>query len=71
LWYTRANTMADSKKNGFAWPILVAQLLLGGIIFVALVFYPQSPKAALVVIYILLCGVLYFSLQGLKRLWKK
>ncbi len=63
--------MAQSKSGGFPWHILVAQLLLGGVIFVALVVYPKSQKTALVIIYILFCGILYFSLQGLKRLWKK
>jgi len=63
--------MAKSPSGGFAWHILVAQMLLGGVIFVALVVYPNSQKTALVIIYLLFCGILYFSLQGLKRLWKK
>ena len=63
--------MAKSPCGGFAWHILVAQALLGGVIFVAIVVYPKSEKTALVIIYLLFCGILYFSLQGLKRLWKK
>jgi len=63
--------MAKAQAGRFAWHILVAQLLLGGVIFVAIVIYPESQKTALVIIYLLFCGILYFSLQGLKRLWKK
>jgi len=63
--------MARPPSGEFAWHILVAQLLLGGVIFVALVIYPRSQKTALVIIYLFFCGILYFSLQGLKRLWKK
>jgi hypothetical protein len=62
--------MAKYRGN-FAWPILVAQLLLGGIIYTAVAVYPQSPKMALGIIYVLFCGLLYFTIKGLKALWKK
>jgi hypothetical protein len=63
--------MVKSYRGSFAWPILVAQLLLGGIIYTAVAVYPGYPKAALVIIYLLFCGILYFTVKGLKALWKK
>ncbi len=63
--------MAMFQKGSGAGYILVAQLLLGLIIVVARVSYPTSPRVALVVIYGLFLGILWFSLKGLKALWKQ
>lgn len=63
--------MSDSNKGkGAGGNILIAQLLLGILIYVVFSVYPTQPKAALVIIYILLLGILYFSWRGLKGLWK-
>ncbi len=59
------------EKGSGGGYILVAQLLLGLVIVVARAYYPMSPKAALVVIYVLFIGILWFSLKGLKALWKR
>jgi len=63
--------MAMFYRGGGAGYILVAQLLLGAIVVVARVAYPSAPRASLVVIYVLFLGILYFSLKGLKALWKR
>lgn len=62
--------MSDSKKGKGAWNILIAQLLLGILIYVVFAVYPTQPKPALVAIYFLLLGILYFSWKGLRGLWK-
>lgn len=62
--------MSDSKKRKGAGSILIAQLLLGILIYVVFSVYPTEPKVALVVIYLLLLGILYFAWKGLKGLWK-
>jgi hypothetical protein len=63
--------MALFQKGSGAGYILVAQLLLGLVIVVARAYYPTSPRAALVAIYLLFLGILWFSLKGLKALWKR
>lgn len=62
--------MSDSKKGKWAGDLLIAQLLLGVLIYVVVTLYPTHPKTALVAIYFLLLGILYFSWKGLKKLWK-
>ncbi len=62
--------MSDSKKGKGAGNILIAQLLLGILIYVVFVVYPTQPTPALIAIYVLLLGILFFSWKGLKGLWK-
>ncbi|MBI3802162.1 MAG: hypothetical protein HY282_00165 [Nitrospirae bacterium] len=63
--------MSDANKRiGPGKNILIAQLLLGLLIYVVFSVYPTEPKTALVIIYILLLGIFYFSWRGLKGLWK-
>lgn len=62
--------MSDSKKGKGAGNIIIAQLLLGILIYIVFAVYPTQPKPALVAIYLLLLGILYFSWKGLKGLWK-
>jgi L-asparagine transporter-like permease len=63
---------AEPKKKGKGvLNLLIVQFLLGLLIYVALTFYPTEPKITLIVIYILVLGILYFSWKGLKELWKK
>jgi hypothetical protein len=62
--------MSDSNKGKWSGDILIAQLLLGILIFIVFSLYPTQPKVALVVIYLLLLGIFYFSWRGLKKLWK-
>ncbi len=62
--------MSDSNKGKWSGDILIAQLLLGILIYVVFSLYPTQPKLALVVIYLLLLGIFYFSWKGLKKLWK-
>lgn len=62
--------MSDSNKGKWSGDILVAQLLLGILIYVVFSLYPTQPKIALTVIYILLLGIFFFSWRGLKKLWK-
>ncbi|HLG22061.1 MAG TPA: hypothetical protein VI382_04540 [Candidatus Manganitrophaceae bacterium] len=59
-----------SKRGKGGGSLLVAQFLLGLLIYVALTLYPIRPKISLVVIYFLVLGILYFSWKGLKGLWK-
>lgn len=63
--------MKESKKGKGVGNLLFAQLLLGLLIYVAMTVYPIDPKVALVLIYILVVGILYFSWRGLKGLWEK
>lgn len=62
--------MKESKKGKGVGSLLIAQLLLGVLLYIAVTVYPIDPKIALVLIYILILGILYFSWRGLKRLWK-
>ncbi|MDC4227244.1 MAG: hypothetical protein MPW15_24115 [Candidatus Manganitrophus sp.] len=62
--------MSDSNKGKWSGDILIAQLLLGILIYVVFSLYPTQPKIALIVIYILLLGIFFFSWRGLKKLWK-
>ena len=62
--------MKGSKKGKGVGSLLIAQLLLGVLIYVAVTIYPIDTKIALILIYLLILGILYFSLRGLKRLWK-
>lgn len=62
--------MSDSNKGKWSGDILIAQLLLGILIYVVFSLYPTQPKIALIVVYILLLGIFYFSWRGLKKLWK-
>ena len=62
--------MSDSKKGKETGNLLIAQLLLGILIYVVFSIYPTQPKVALAAIYLLLLGILYFSWKGLKGLWK-
>lgn len=62
--------MSDSNKGKWSGDILIAQLLLGILIYVVFSLYPTQPKIALIIIYILLLGIFYFSWRGLKKLWK-
>ncbi len=61
--------MKESKKGKGVGNLLFAQLLLGVLIYVAVTVYPIDSKVALILIYILILGILYFSLRGLKKLW--
>lgn len=63
--------MKESKTGKGVGNILVAQLLLGILIFVAVTVYPSDPKVALTIIYILILGIMFFSWKGLKGLWRK
>ncbi len=63
--------MKESKKGKGVGNILIAQLLLGILIFVAVTVYPSEPKVALTIIYILILGIMFFSWKGLKGLWWK
>ena len=60
--------MPEKKRSGVG-NLLVAQLLLGVLVYVALIFYPTEPRMTMVVIYLLIMGILYFSWKGLKGLW--
>ncbi|HZR45307.1 MAG TPA: hypothetical protein VFA47_01290 [Candidatus Manganitrophaceae bacterium] len=62
--------MKESKKGKGVGSLLIAQLLLGVLIYIAVTVYPIDPKIALILIYILILGILYFSWRGLKRLWR-
>lgn len=62
--------MSDSNKGKWSGDILIAQLLLGILIYVVFSLYPTQPKIALIIIYILLLGIFFFSWRGLKKLWK-
>lgn len=62
--------MSDSNKGKWSGDILIAQLLLGILIYVVFSFYPTQPKIALIIIYVLLLGIFFFSWRGLKKLWK-
>ncbi|MFY9269361.1 MAG: hypothetical protein WAO55_06395 [Candidatus Manganitrophaceae bacterium] len=62
--------MSDSEKGKGAGNLLVAQFLLGLLIYIVYSIYPTQPKPALVAIYLLLLGILFFSWKGLKGLWK-
>lgn len=62
--------MPESKKRSGVGNLLVAQLLLGLLIYAALTFYPTRPRMTLVAIYLLILGILYFSWKGLKGLWR-
>lgn len=62
--------MSDSNKGKWSGDILIAQLLLGILIYVVFSLYPTQPKIALIIVYILLLGIFFFSWRGLKKLWK-
>jgi hypothetical protein len=62
--------MSDSNKGKWSGDILIAQLLLGLLIYVVFSLYPTQPKIALIIVYILLLGIFFFSWRGLKKLWK-
>ncbi|MCG3111620.1 MAG: hypothetical protein LLH30_14830 [Candidatus Manganitrophus sp. SA1] len=62
--------MSDSNKGKWSGDILIAQLLLGILIYVVFSLYPTQPKIALIIIYVLLLGIFFFSWRGLKKLWK-
>lgn len=62
--------MSDSNKGKWSGDILIAQLLLGILIYVVFSLYPTQPKFALIIIYVLLLGIFFFSWRGLKKLWK-
>jgi hypothetical protein len=62
--------MKESKKGKGVGYLLIAQLLLGVLIYVAVTVYPIDTRIALILIYILILGILYFSWQGLRRLWR-
>ncbi|NKE70038.1 hypothetical protein [Candidatus Manganitrophus noduliformans] len=62
--------MSDSNKGKWSGDILIAQLLLGILIYVVFSLYPTQPKIALIIVYVLLLGIFFFSWRGLKKLWK-
>lgn len=63
--------MKESKKGKGVGNLLIAQLLLGILIYVAATVYPIDSKVALVLIYVLIVGILYFTWKGLKGLWQR
>lgn len=61
--------MPETKRRSGVGSLLLAQLLLGVLVYVALIFYPSEPRLTLLIIYLLILGILYFSWKGLKGLW--
>jgi energy-coupling factor transporter transmembrane protein EcfT len=63
--------MKKEKKGKGVLHLLIVQFLLGVLIYVAITFYPTEPKMTLIVIYILILAILFFSWIGLRSLWQK
>jgi ABC-type nickel/cobalt efflux system permease component RcnA len=63
--------MKKEKKGKGVLHLLIVQFLLGVLIYVAITFYPTEPKMTLIVIYILILAILFFSWRGLRSLWQK
>ncbi len=61
--------MNETKGGiGAGW-LLMTQLLLGVIIYLAIAVYPSSPTGALVLIFFICVGMLYCAWRGLKGIW--
>ncbi len=65
------SALAKAEGEKWGWYLLVTHVLLGAIFFVAMTLYPTSPKVALTLIYLLVMGLLYCGVKGIKGLWNK
>ncbi|MFQ5781047.1 MAG: hypothetical protein ACE5J1_00505 [Nitrospiria bacterium] len=62
--------MAKEKGSGVA-NLLISQVLLVVLVYVAVTFYEAEPRVTQVVVFILVIGIMYFAWKGIKSLWLK
>ncbi len=55
-------------EKGFR-DLLIGQFLLAVLLYVAVAFYETSKTLTLVLSFLLLLGIIYFSWKGFKSLW--
>lgn len=65
-----ANRLKKAGAKGFG-DLLVGQFLLAVLLYVAVAFYETAKTLTMVLSFLLLCGIIYFSWKGFKSLWAK
>lgn len=62
--------MAEKKGSGVK-NLLISQVLVVVLLYIAVIFYESDPLLTKVIVFILAAGIIHFAWKGIRALWVK